>query len=324
MNHYNELPFVVVNNNGVDVKVYDVDLDKYIINEGRSHKNVSYVSLDGGKVGRIKTRPYTQYTGLVQRTQNSPSVLKQRPTYYGCTLDERFNTFDKWVAWSEKQVGFMCVDSDGSLYQFDKDILSYPEPNKHYCPEKCRFIPSKINTGINGFRNSKHLETKRAFLNMVFETYFETLDEDVLGKIIEISGHEHGLDRFEVKTEEMLEVRNKYDVYLSKIVNWEDNIDVNNFMFSDGKYSYKKVTLQQRYSTAKEAIINRLEPRLQSLEITMKEYEEDKKQKQRLGNWWRSEEFETKVAHKTLVYKEMLSLVETGTIKLPHYVLTWV
>ena len=322
MSHYNELPFVVVNNNGVEVKLYDVDLDKYIINEGTKYNNVTYVSLDGGKVGRMKTRPYTQYTGIQQRTRAGSSVMKQRPTYWGCTLDEKFSTFDKWVGWSEKQVGYMCVDKENNMYHFDKDILSYPQSNKHYSPENCRFIPPKINTGINGFKNSKHLETKRAFLNMVFEDYFDTLDEDILGKIIEISGHEHGLYKFEVKTEEMMKVRNRYDVYLSKIVNWEETIDVSNFFFSDGKYSYKKVTLQQRYSTAKEAIVNRLEPRLEDLEITMKEYEEDKKQI--LGNWWRSEEFETKVSNKIVAYKQMISLVETGAIKLPHYVLTWV
>lgn len=321
MSHYNELPFVVVKNNGADVRVYDVDLNVYKINRSMS-LNPTYVSLDGNKESRMKTRTYAQYSAIAQRTSASKSCMKQKPTYWGCTLDEQFSTFDKWVEWSENKVGYMCVDNDDNLYHFDKDILSYPEANKHYSPELCRFIPFRVNTGINGFKLSKHLETKRAFLNMVFEDYFDTLDEDILGKIIEISGHEHGLNKFEVKTEEMLMVRSKYDVYLSKIVNWEETIDVSNFLFSNGKYSYKKANLQQRYSTAKEAIMNRLKPRLEDLDLIMKEYEEDKKQ--RLGNWWRSEEFETKVSNKILAYKEMISLVETGAIKLPHYVLTWV
>lgn len=63
MSHYNELPFVVVNLKGVDVKVYDVDLGKYVINGSKVYKNISYVSLDGSNEWRMKTRPYVQYTG---------------------------------------------------------------------------------------------------------------------------------------------------------------------------------------------------------------------------------------------------------------------
>lgn len=321
MNHYNELPFVVVNNNGADVRVYDVDLNKYFINETKSN-NPNYVSLDGGKEGRIKTRPYAQFSGIQQRTNSGEAVLKQRPSYWGCTLDEKFSTFDKWVKWSEEQVGYMCVDEDDNLYHFDKDILSYPQTNKHYSPENCRFIPPKINTGINGFKKSLHLSTKRGFLNMVFEDYFETLDEDILGKIIEISGHEHGLNHFEVKTEDMLEVRNKYDVYLSKIVNWEAEIDVNNFSFSNGLYSYKKTLLVNRYPTAKETVLNYLKPRLEDLKSALKDFNEDKYE--RLGNWWRTEDFETTVSGRIKDHVRMISEVEEGIIKLPHYVLTWV
>ena len=68
MNRCNELPFVVVNNNGVDVKLYDVDLSVYKINNCSSN-NIGYVSLDGNKQKRMKTRPYAQYSGIQQRTQ---------------------------------------------------------------------------------------------------------------------------------------------------------------------------------------------------------------------------------------------------------------
>ena len=83
MSHYNELPFVVVNNNGVEVKLYDVDLDKYIINEGTKYNNVTYVSLDGGTMGRVKTRPYAQYTSLTGRTGRSSVMMERRQTILG-------------------------------------------------------------------------------------------------------------------------------------------------------------------------------------------------------------------------------------------------
>ena len=233
MNHYNELPFVVVNNNGVDVKLYDVDLDKYIINEGSKYNNVTYVSLDGGTVGRIKTKPYSQYTSLTGRTGRSPVMIVKRPDYFGCTLDEKFKSFDSWVKWAETKVGFMCTDSNGNLYQIDKDLMSYPEKNKHYSPDNCVFLPPSVNSGLSQLGRIKLLETKRKIFIDTFENYFETLDEDALGKLMDICGYDHSLAKFEVKTEETLKIRNKYDVFLSKIYNWEESIDVSNFNFRD-------------------------------------------------------------------------------------------
>ena len=321
MNHYNELPYVVVNNNGVDVKVYDVDLEKYVVNKCSSN-NVSYLSLDGKYEGRIKSRLYAQYSGLVTRTSTAKSSVKQKPFYYGCTLDERFDTFDKWVEWSENQVGFMCVDEDNNLYNFDKDILSYPETNKHYSPENCRFIPFKVNTGINGFKKSKHLSTKRDFLNMVFDNYFETLDEDILGKIIEISGHTHGINNFEVTTEDMLSLRSKYGSFFAKIFNWEDAIDVGWFSYTNGEYSYKSNLKVDRRPTAKEALLFRLYSRLSELESVSKDFNIDKIEN--LGKWWRIDEIESMIESKIVSYRKMVFDVENGNIKLPHYVLTWV
>ena len=162
MKHCNELPYVVVYNNGVDVKVYDVDLEKYIINEGKTHKNVSYISLDGGKEGRIKTKLYSQYTSLTSRTGRSPVMIKRRPDYFGCTLDESFKTFDGWVRWAETKIGFMCTDSNGNLYQLDKDLLSYPEKNKHYSPENCVFLPPDVNSGIGQLKRLRPAPQGRA------------------------------------------------------------------------------------------------------------------------------------------------------------------
>ena len=322
MSHYNELPFVVVKNNGVDVKLYDVDLDKYIINEGRTHKNISYVSLDGGKEGRIKTKPYSQYTSLQGRTGKSKVMMERRPDYFGCTLDEDFKTFDKWVSWAEIKVGFMCVDSNGNTYQIDKDLMTYPEKNKHYSPKNCVFLPQSVNSGLGQLNRCKKLSTKREIFIDAFENYFETLDEDALEKLIEICGHEHSLAKFEVKTEETLKVRNKYDVFISKVYSWEDSIDVNNFHFKDGEYFYKQTLKTDRFSTAKEALLSRLKPRLKELIVMKEDLEKDKADK--LGKWWRLEEVERVMEKKTTYYTKMISDVETGAVKLPHYILTWV
>ncbi len=325
MSHYNELPFVVVNNNGVDVRLYDVDLETYIINEGKVNNNVSYVSLDGGKEGRMKTRPYAQYTSLTGRTGRSPVMMGRRPDYFGCTLDEQFSTFDKWVEWAETKVGFMCTDECGDFYQIDKDLMNLPEKNKHYSPHNCVFLPREINGGLSQLPRMRNLETKRKFFIDSFDKYFETLDEEALCKLIEVCGHEHSLAKFEVKTEQTLKVRNKYDVLLSKIYNWEDFIDVNNFKFKDGEYSYKLTLKTNRHPTAKAAILSRVGSRLFELETASKELEDDKLSGSgSLYKWWRLSEVEKVLSNKLLSHRKMVTDIETGLIKLPHYVLTWV
>ena len=43
-----------------------------------------------------------------------------------------------------------------------------------------------------------------------------------------------------------------------------------------------------------------------------------------LYNWWRLREVEKVLNSKLITHREMVSDVETGMIKLPRYVLTWV
>ena len=95
MSHYNELPFVVVNNNGVDVKVYDVDLSVYKINRSMS-LNPTYVSLDGKKESRMKTRPYAQYSAIAQRTSASKSFLYLSILYKNSPISIFFNSSFKF------------------------------------------------------------------------------------------------------------------------------------------------------------------------------------------------------------------------------------
>lgn len=322
MSYYNELPFVVVDNNGVDVRLYDIDLEKYIINEGKTNNNVSYVSLDGSNLGRVKTRPYAQYTSLTGRTGRSPVMLERRPDYFGCTLDKSFKTFDGWVSWAETKIGFMCTDENGNLYQLDKDLLNYPEKNREYNPKNCVFLPPSVNLGLGQLPRLRLLETKRKFFSDTFENYFNTLDEEALGKVMDICGHNYGLNKFEVTTETMLLLRSKYGSLFAKIDQWEDNIDVTNFSFVDGMYSYKSRLKVDRFTSAKEALLSRLNKRFVELETASKEFRLDKVES--LGKWYRVEEVERMIEKKLSVYKNLISDVETRSIKLPHYVLTWV
>lgn len=64
--------------------------------------------------------------------------------YLDVTLSEDFNTFGKFLSWAEKQKGFMVYDSDGKIYEIDKDILSGGS-GKTYSKEFCVFVPRVLN-----------------------------------------------------------------------------------------------------------------------------------------------------------------------------------
>lgn len=68
----------------------------------------------------------------------SSKFHNKRPTYIGCSVNERFHKFQDFVSWSSVQVG---GNIDG--WQLDKDILV--KGNKVYGPDTCAFVPPRIN-----------------------------------------------------------------------------------------------------------------------------------------------------------------------------------
>ena len=120
----------------------------------------------------------------------------------------------------------------------------------------------------------------------------------------------------------MLLLRSKYGSFFSKIDNWEDEINLDYFSFTNGEYSYKSVLKTERRSTAKEALLHRLETRMHEIEKVLEEFLVDKESN--LGKWRRLKEIETMMRKKLRTHKDMTTAVNTGEIKLPHYVLTWV
>lgn len=324
MSPYNELPFVVVNNNGVDVKVYDVDSDKYVINESKVYKNISYVSLDGNKEGRMKTRHYAQYTGLTGRTTKGSAALRERPDYYGCTLDERFNSFDKWVEWAETKVGFMCVDDKGNIYQLDKDLMNYPNKNKHYSPDNCVFLPPKINSRLGTIHKSVSLDSRRSFFLDVFEDYFTTLDEDALGKLIEICDHNNGLNQYKLISDETRRIRNDLGTFSSTVSIWRSDVDINSsVIFQDGKYKYQmlrggKQVGKGNYKCPKECIKDLITARLSLIDEVLDNHMEDI-----TDCWEQRENCLENIKLRRFKLEEALVKMEKGETKVLKYIPTY-
>lgn len=77
---------------------------------------------------------YAAWASMLRRCYNE-SVLKQNPTYKGCSVCEEWHKFSSFRAWwDERHV-------EG--WHLDKDILV--KGNKVYSPETCCFVPREIN-----------------------------------------------------------------------------------------------------------------------------------------------------------------------------------
>ena len=64
--------------------------------------------------------------------------------YLDVKVSEDFNTFNDFIVWAEKQKGYMSYDSDGKIYEMDKDILAGGS-GKVYSKEFCVFVPRVLN-----------------------------------------------------------------------------------------------------------------------------------------------------------------------------------
>lgn len=64
--------------------------------------------------------------------------------YLDVKLSDEFSTFNNFITWAEKQKGYMSYDSDGKIYEIDKDILSGGS-GKVYSKEFCVFVPRVLN-----------------------------------------------------------------------------------------------------------------------------------------------------------------------------------
>lgn len=69
-----------------------------------------------------------------------PLTQEKKPSYVGCSVDERFLNFQEFAAWASRQVG---VDLG---WQLDKDILVIG--NRVYGPDTCVMAPPELNKAM--------------------------------------------------------------------------------------------------------------------------------------------------------------------------------
>lgn len=86
-----------------------------------------------------QTKEYSEWRSMLTRCYDKKYKVK-RPTYEDCIVDEYFHNFQNYCKWRED--GYYEIE--GERMHLDKDILY--KGNKIYTPDKCIFVPERINT----------------------------------------------------------------------------------------------------------------------------------------------------------------------------------
>lgn len=125
-------------------------------------KNYMRVSVHGkGYIGEGKylakpngkpTREYLIWAGMLRRVYHEAERFKH-PTYSHIEVCEEWFNFQSFAEWCQGQVGFDLKDKNGASFVLDKDLLT--ENSKVYSPATCCFLPTHINSALQGRQRDK-------------------------------------------------------------------------------------------------------------------------------------------------------------------------
>ena len=104
--------------------------------------SVCGVGISGTKyppsINGVLTKGYGLWKSMLERCY-SDTYKKQRPTYEGCEVSDKFKSYEYFYEWCHSQVGFGVEG-----FELDKDLLI--KGNKVYSENSCVFIPQEINS----------------------------------------------------------------------------------------------------------------------------------------------------------------------------------
>lgn len=99
--------------------------------------------------GSVSTQNHTRsgylWVDLLKRTEIGGKFQRRYPAYSGVALG--FDSYQQFADWAIAQPGYKSRDSEGKIFQLDKDILM--QGCKLYSPETCAFVPAYLNAILN-------------------------------------------------------------------------------------------------------------------------------------------------------------------------------
>ena len=161
-------------------------------------------------INGVQTREYKLWTHMLQRCY-SDKYQKQRPTYEGCEVSDKFKSYEYFYEWCHKQVGF-----DVKGFDLDKDLLI--KGNKVYSEDSCIFIPREINT----------LLTKRTASRgeHLIGVYYHKRGKVFMAQVNKNKGKQEKLGSFNTEIEAFNAYKKAKEYFIKEQAsNWKDQID---------------------------------------------------------------------------------------------------
>ena len=102
--------------------------------------NIGYIGIGkyATRINKKETRCYSTWHSMLQRCYD-PYFINKQLTYKDCFVCKEWHCFQNFAEWYEKNY----YEIENEVMELDKDILY--KGNKIYSPEKCIFVPKRIN-----------------------------------------------------------------------------------------------------------------------------------------------------------------------------------
>ena len=163
------------------------------------------------KINGVQTKEYTLWKNMLERCYND-SFKKQRPTYIGCEVSDKFLYYEYFYEWCHKQVGFNNKD-----WHLDKDLLI--KGNKVYSEYTCIFIPSEINLVL----------VKRTALRgeYLIGVSWSKRDKAFVARVNKNKGKPEYLGSFNTEIEAFNAYKQAKEAFAKELANkWKNKIDI--------------------------------------------------------------------------------------------------